>query len=181
MDLDCQCETTQITLAHYLALDITFYCQYQYRLASDLAIWQQLINGSRPRISRTSAPKTFNTYQIKKTKMPATAQGDLMSQPALYDSMNRMTQFVAKGEQPTQVVGSQGRRGILPSTPNQPAAPNAGTDNAKNTVVLVKDVGGRFPCPYCTNTYIHVKHLRRHLLRRWCSSFLAGSAFTDLL
>ncbi|KAH7328172.1 fungal-specific transcription factor domain-containing protein [Stachybotrys elegans] len=69
-----------------------------------------------------------------------------------------------EGEQPTHVVGSQGRRGILPSAPGRPAAPAAGT-NPKNTVVPVKDADGKFPCPHCTKTYLHAKHLKRHLLR----------------
>ena len=66
-------------------------------------------------------------------------------------------------DQPTHVVGSQGRRGILPSAPGRPAAPTAG---AKNTVIPVKDADGKFPCPHCTKTYLHAKHLKRHLLRR---------------
>ncbi|KAM3563487.1 hypothetical protein MY1884_000694 [Beauveria asiatica] len=68
-------------------------------------------------------------------------------------------------EQPTHVVGSQGRRGILPSAPGRPAAPAAGTTAAKNTVIPVKDADGKFPCPHCTKTYLHAKHLKRHLLR----------------
>ncbi|TWU76501.1 hypothetical protein ED733_007446 [Metarhizium rileyi] len=68
------------------------------------------------------------------------------------------------GEQPTHVVGSQGRRGILPSAPGRPAAPTAGT-GAKSTVIPVKDADGKFPCPHCTKTYLHAKHLKRHLLR----------------
>lgn len=68
-----------------------------------------------------------------------------------------------EGEAPTHVVGSQGRRGILPSAPGRPAAPAAGS---KNTVIPVKDADGKFPCPHCTKTYLHAKHLKRHLLRR---------------
>ncbi|VUC23086.1 unnamed protein product [Clonostachys rosea] len=70
-----------------------------------------------------------------------------------------------ESEQPTHVVGSQGRRGILPSAPGRPAAPAAGTTGAKNTVIPVKDADGKFPCPHCTKTYLHAKHLKRHLLR----------------
>lgn len=68
-------------------------------------------------------------------------------------------------EQPTHVVGSQGRRGILPSAPGRPAAPT-GAGAAKNTVIPQKDADGKFPCPHCTKTYLHAKHLKRHLLRR---------------
>ncbi|KAL2165878.1 hypothetical protein VTG60DRAFT_3692 [Thermothelomyces hinnuleus] len=28
-----------------------------------------------------------------------------------------------------------------------------------------KDANGKFPCPHCTKTYLHAKHLKRHLLR----------------
>ncbi|KAI0132316.1 fungal-specific transcription factor domain-containing protein [Xylariales sp. AK1849] len=69
-----------------------------------------------------------------------------------------------EAEQPTHVVGSQGRRGILPSAPGRPAAPT-GTGAAKSTVIPQKDADGKFPCPHCTKTYLHAKHLKRHLLR----------------
>lgn len=74
----------------------------------------------------------------------------------------------AQGEAPTHVVGSQGRRGILPSAPGRPAAPAAGSGTGKTTVIPVKDADGKFPCPHCTKTYLHAKHLKRHLLRRKC-------------
>ncbi|KAK2591788.1 hypothetical protein QQS21_010519 [Conoideocrella luteorostrata] len=69
-----------------------------------------------------------------------------------------------EGDQPTHVVGSQGRRGILPSAPGRPAAPTAG-NGAKSNIIPVKDADGKFPCPHCTKTYLHAKHLKRHLLR----------------
>ncbi|KJZ71101.1 hypothetical protein HIM_09520 [Hirsutella minnesotensis 3608] len=74
-------------------------------------------------------------------------------------------QMLPEGEQPTHVVGSQGRRGILPSAPGRPAAPAAGTGVATSTVIPVEDGDGKFPCSYCTKTYLHAKHLKRHLLR----------------
>ncbi|KAF2098890.1 hypothetical protein NA57DRAFT_76125 [Rhizodiscina lignyota] len=60
--------------------------------------------------------------------------------------------------EPTHVVGQQGRRGILPSAPGR--APG----NVKSTVPQ-KDQDGKYPCPHCTKTYQHAKHLKRHLLR----------------
>ncbi|ERT02615.1 hypothetical protein HMPREF1624_00916 [Sporothrix schenckii ATCC 58251] len=66
-------------------------------------------------------------------------------------------------EPPTHVVGSQGRRGILPSAPGRPAPPAAGSVT-KNQIPQ-KDADGKFPCPHCTKTYLHAKHLKRHLLR----------------
>lgn len=82
------------------------------------------------------------------------AQSPLMPQPSILQD----------SEQPTHVVGSQGRRGILPSAPGRPAAPAAGTASAKNQIPQ-KDADGKFPCPHCTKTYLHAKHLKRHLLR----------------
>ncbi|CAK7230397.1 hypothetical protein SEUCBS140593_007575 [Sporothrix eucalyptigena] len=80
------------------------------------------------------------------------AQSPMMPQTMLPDN-----------EQPTHVVGSQGRRGILPSAPGRPAPPAAGTVT-KNQIPQ-KDADGKFPCPHCTKTYLHAKHLKRHLLR----------------
>jgi len=68
---------------------------------------------------------------------------------------------------PMHVVGSQGRRGILPSAPGRAAAvAGSSTSNSKSTTVPTKDADGKFPCPYCSKTYLHAKHLKRHLLRR---------------
>ena len=69
------------------------------------------------------------------------------------------------------VVGSQGRRGILPSAEGRPAAlTNNGAVATKAAVAPVKDSDGKFPCPHCNKTYLHAKHLKRHLLRRkYCS------------
>jgi hypothetical protein len=67
----------------------------------------------------------------------------------------------------THVVGSQGRRGILPSDEGKPAAvASNGTSTAKTPVIPQKDADGKYPCPHCQKTYLHGKHLKRHLLRR---------------
>lgn len=99
--------------------------------------------------------------------MPA---GGVISQPGMNSPYGQsplmpQTSMIPEGEQPTHVVGSQGRRGILPSAPGRPAAPAAGTAQAKNQIPQ-KDADGKFPCPHCTKTYLHAKHLKRHLLRR---------------
>ncbi|KAI1081738.1 fungal-specific transcription factor domain-containing protein [Whalleya microplaca] len=78
--------------------------------------------------------------------------------------MPHQQSLIQDSEQPTHVVGSQGRRGILPSAPGRPAAPT-GSGASKNTVIPQKDADGKFPCPHCTKTYLHAKHLKRHLLR----------------
>jgi hypothetical protein len=74
--------------------------------------------------------------------------------------------FVQSEEIPTHVVGSQGRRGILPSAPGRPNPPVQGSAQATKSLVPQKDADGKFPCPHCNKTYLHAKHLKRHLLRR---------------
>ena len=87
-----------------------------------------------------------------------------MNSPYAQSPLMPQQSMLPEGEQPTHVVGSQGRRGILPSAPGRPAAPAAGT--AGKTPIPQKDADGKFPCPHCTKTYLHAKHLKRHLLRR---------------
>jgi hypothetical protein len=81
-----------------------------------------------------------------------------------------MMQLQELEQQPTHVVGSQGRRGILPSAPGRPAV--SATSAGKNAMIPAKDADGKFPCPHCTKTYLHAKHLKRHLLRRKFFVFL---------
>jgi len=69
-------------------------------------------------------------------------------------------------EPPTHVVGSQGRRGVLPSAPGRAPVNPSGPGSSKNAMIPAKDADGKFPCPHCTKTYLHAKHLKRHLLRR---------------
>jgi hypothetical protein len=72
----------------------------------------------------------------------------------------------AKEPPRTQVVGSQGRRGILPSVPGRATPVSNGVNGtAKSTTIPAKDADGKFPCPHCNKTYLHAKHLKRHLLR----------------
>ncbi|TAQ91232.1 hypothetical protein B7494_g416 [Chlorociboria aeruginascens] len=81
-----------------------------------------------------------------------------------YDQ-NMLPQNLMLRDEPTHVVGSQGRRGILPSAPGRPAVTATGTGSTKNAMIPAKDADGKFPCPHCTKTYLHAKHLKRHLLR----------------
>ncbi|KAG7402700.1 Regulatory protein ADR1 [Fusarium oxysporum f. sp. rapae] len=95
--------------------------------------------------------------------------GGIMSQPGVSSpygpgSLMQPTAVMPEGEPPTHVVGSQGRRGILPSAPGRPTAPAPGR-RARTTMILAKDADGKSPCPHCTKTYLHAKHLKRHLLR----------------
>ena len=102
------------------------------------------------------------------------------SSSAAYTSSRPLTSSINSSEndstERTHVVGSQGRRGILPSVAGRPAAiTNDGPATTKTTVVPVKDSDGKFPCPHCNRTYLHAKHLKRHLLRReFCLVQLLG-------
>ncbi|KAI9774675.1 MAG: hypothetical protein M1840_002924 [Geoglossum simile] len=89
------------------------------------------------------------------------------STPSQYGHSRALSQSsVAPSQdaQPTHVVGSQGRRGILPSAPGRAAAVT-GAGGSKNGLIPVKDADGKFPCPHCNRSYLHAKHLKRHLLR----------------
>ncbi|WEW59741.1 hypothetical protein PRK78_005221 [Emydomyces testavorans] len=72
--------------------------------------------------------------------------------------------YMPKDSPRTQVVGTQGRRGILPSVPGR-AAVTSSVNSNKGTAIPAKDADGKFPCPHCNKTYLHAKHLKRHLLR----------------
>ncbi|KAK7937477.1 uncharacterized protein PG986_014345 [Apiospora aurea] len=65
-------------------------------------------------------------------------------------------------EQPINMAKSR-RYGIFPTVPQSAVSSSATISVA--TVVPQKDAYGKFPCPHCTKTYIHAKHLKRHLLR----------------
>lgn len=64
-------------------------------------------------------------------------------------------------EEPLHVVGQQGRRGVLPTVPGRPP-PSAG----RQPINPQKNADGKYDCPHCNKTYLHLKHLKRHLLRR---------------
>jgi hypothetical protein len=109
------------------------------------------------RMPQALRPMPPHGLQHMQSALPSSyGQPNMLSQPNMLDNM----------EQPTHVVGSQGRRGILPSAPGRPAVTATGTGSTKNTMIPAKDADGKFPCPHCTKTYLHAKHLKRHLLRR---------------
>src|SRR5258706_422283 len=58
-------------------------------------------------------------------------------------------------------------RVIHPSAPGRPAVGTTGSGSAsKSALIPAKDADGKYRCPHCTKTYLHAKHLKRHLLRR---------------
>ena len=93
--------------------------------------------------------------------MPPTSSGMSASLSALPSLTTTGHTFVQNEEAPTHVVGQQGRRGILPSAPGRPVAASS-----SKPLTLQKDADGKFPCQHCNKTYLHAKHLKRHMLRR---------------
>jgi hypothetical protein len=107
------------------------------------------------RMPQPLAPMPPNGMHLQGS-MPSPYGNHMMGGQPMMDNM----------EPPTHVVGSQGRRGILPSAPGRPPVTTAGTGSTKNAMIPAKDADGKFPCPHCTKTHLHAKHLKRHLLRR---------------
>ena len=90
----------------------------------------------------------------------------VVSSPSVQPNGIQQWPLLGNYKTPTRVVGSQGRRGILPSAPGRPAVGTTGTTPSKDVITMARDDNGRYPCPHCTKTYLHKKHLKRHLLRR---------------
>lgn len=118
---------------------------------------------STPQAIAPAPPQNRGMQQL--APMPVNGLGHLQPGMSPYGQHGMMGQGMME-EQPTHVVGSQGRRGILPSAPGRPTVAAAGTTAGKNALIPAKDADGKFPCPHCTKTYLHAKHLKRHLLRR---------------
>jgi len=80
------------------------------------------------------------------------------------------------------VVGSQGRRGILPSAPGRaPPVGSALDGTARGVVPPTKNAEGKYPCLYCNKTYLHLKHLKRHHLRRTYATLITWNLLTDTM
>lgn len=133
---------------------------------------------------QTSAPHAYQSYNPTTTSQglpsllpmpnnPLNQQNTMYqhSSPASGDyrqsSHQQQQQSQPQQSQPTHVVGSQGRRGILPSASGRPAAiVNGSSVHQKPASTPAKDAEGKFPCEHCNKNYLHAKHLKRHLLRR---------------
>lgn len=74
----------------------------------------------------------------------------------------------ADRHRPVPVVGSQGRRGILPSAPGRPSVSTTMDGSMRGQMAnnAVKQSDGKYACQFCPKTYLHLKHLKRHHLRR---------------
>ncbi|MCJ1378331.1 hypothetical protein MMC17_001428 [Xylographa soralifera] len=119
--------------------------------------------------NHTSMGLQSNLHDLRPMPSSSTAQSSIIS--TSYDTSQPFASSNSGQEQDemprTHVVGSQGRRGILPSAAGRPVAiTKEGTSSTKSSIVPTKDADGKFPCPHCNKTYLHAKHLKRHLLRR---------------
>lgn len=127
----------------------------------------------------TSAPQSFQHIapappmdkRLDMGTLPPGSYGQPDRPPAAWashtSSPTNQQNFAPKEPPRTHVVGSQGRRGILPSAPGRAPAVSGGvTGTAKTNVAPQKNEDGKFPCQHCNKTYLHAKHLKRHLLRR---------------
>ncbi|KAL9617390.1 MAG: hypothetical protein Q9160_007794 [Pyrenula sp. 1 TL-2023] len=143
---------------------------------------------------RTLAPAIPRDQQSQPANYPPAGYTQAESRPPTWAGTDQLANPAADPKDPsrTHVVGQQGRRGILPSAPGRPAvapnpaaannAPNnnnnssssnnnsnatppANSNGSKNAAVPAKDADGKFPCPNCNKTYLHAKHLKRHMLR----------------
>ena len=70
---------------------------------------------------------------------------------------------------PTDVIGLHGRRGNIPCDDRVSTALDQYPGGQSCVHVPTKDENGKYPCSCCAKTYLHVKHLKRHMLRRTTS------------
>lgn len=70
---------------------------------------------------------------------------------------------------PLHVLGFQGRRGNIPCDDRAPTTIDQYSGGQGCVHVPTKDENGKYPCSCCAKTYLHVKHLKRHMLRRTTS------------
>ncbi|CAO2652958.1 Nn.00g023690.m01.CDS01 [Neocucurbitaria sp. VM-36] len=105
----------------------------------------------------SQAPMLSTASAYSNAQQQAPTQGLGMSHPSLYPHPPVLPN---QEPEPVHVVGQQGRRGVLPTHPGRPA-PAAG----KAPTTASKNAEGKYECPHCNKTYLHLKHLKRHLLR----------------
>ncbi|MCJ1342718.1 hypothetical protein MMC31_000906 [Peltigera leucophlebia] len=88
---------------------------------------------------------------------PSTHWSSLSSPFQLHITPNR--------SHPIHVVGFQGRRGNIPCENRIAPAIDHNLGGQSCAHVPIKDENGKYPCSYCAKTYLHAKHLKRHMLR----------------
>jgi len=128
---------------------------------------QQHAQSSRPpSVHMQSQPQIQPTYTATSRSLPEIAPMPPRSNGnagSPFGNGNSIHQL----EDKPHVVGAQGRRGILPSAAGRPnAIVNGNVNGQKASSMPTKDAEGKYPCDYCDKSYLHAKHLKRHLLRR---------------
>ncbi|KAK5695624.1 hypothetical protein LTR17_024527 [Elasticomyces elasticus] len=123
---------------------------------------------SYPSAIATSIPGTLAQHGLpsRRPMPPGGVSGPMPGLPSMTSTgqLGQLAAFIQDTDAPTHVLGSQERRGVLPSAPDSPEAPAQGTTNPKS-MIPQKYADGRYPCPRCNKTYLHAKHLKRHLFR----------------
>ncbi|KAK3626474.1 hypothetical protein LTR22_023168 [Elasticomyces elasticus] len=113
-----------------------------------------------PSATATSIPGILpqNSRPCLRPKPPGGVSGPMPGFPSMMstEQLGQQAAFMQDSDAPKHVLGSQGRRGVLPSAP--------GTTNPRS-MIPQKDADGKHLCPHCNKTYLHAKHLKRHLLR----------------
>jgi len=116
--------------------------------------------------SATQSGKLADIRPMPTSGMTDQPLGSSMPRIASHPSLAQLSASQEE-EEPTHVVGSQGRRGILPSANGRPVAVADSNGSKAATAGLKKDANdGKWPCEHCSKRYLHAKHLKRHLLRR---------------
>ncbi|KFZ25022.1 hypothetical protein V502_00498 [Pseudogymnoascus sp. VKM F-4520 (FW-2644)] len=94
------------------------------------------------------APAPGPTHNRLVPLRPVNPSTPLHAQHPMRQQMQRDPAHI---EVPTHVVGSQGRRGILPSASRRPSVAATGLGASKNAQTPAKDADGKFPCPHCVD------------------------------
>ena len=135
---------------------------------------------AQPQGGYSAAPASVGPYSQPPQAHINTAQHAVQDRhdlppPSYYGPQAQTAASLRQSDQkPMPVVGSQGRRGILPSAngnaPPVGSSPDGSFRGAQNPS---KNAENKYPCMFCNKTYLHLKHLKRHHLRRTLLTLLA--------
>lgn len=114
-------------------------------------------------------PPSLSAPSNQQINSPSTLSS-LNTQPAVNQNQSNVIggrQSGANGGS-TSVLAGSASSPAPNSRPTNTRVSNANsgiTPGATSQITPVKDQDGKFPCPHCPKTYLHAKHLKRHLLR----------------
>lgn len=95
---------------------------------------------------------------------PIMPSGNVNSKPPLSASLDSSAVMKQESEA-DRVRGSQRTPEVHATGVKREAAVMTGS-TTKNGGVHAMNADGKYPCPHCSRTYLHTKHLKRHLFRR---------------